>query len=384
LQEAARELLTGTLDWLDGPWLMDHLSALLSGMGEAHSVVRAPGRPLLTTRQSLILASLAHRLRVGRMRVPDGTSESELIVRLIAAATEDMQADEALDRTLVSAIEEIARSSTRTIAPDSPAEGEPRFEETTSAEELRSLASAASKHRRASEPLRRYGSAATEVLQALQAIKSGFEEEWQVTQAGGLFLLLRALIDTRLPALARQSDVPLPPLLGALAIKLFDLRAPFDVATSLWVGEETPALQTLETSSAEIRALELALLDLLVARRVLDEVDAGVKIEADARLLTATLPCSRQTDAAIAHIASLLTHAWSHWLRGIAHSSVSFLLDNCLRRAARVQMTAKRIAVELDPSPLDIVLQMAGYFAPVDEVPWLSDRSVALTVRRAS
>jgi hypothetical protein len=375
------ELLGGSLDWLDGPWLIDELSALARHGADAGERERRPDRPLLTPGQNRILANLDSRVRSGGVAVPKSVGENELIVRLIAAATEGLAAEETLDGTLLAAIREVARSAARSS--EDPALGHSLPSTNRSPPDQRtSRAGVAPQRTTVGDTLSRYGPDAARLFQTLQAMQPMSEEPAQSTPAGGLFLLLRALLDTRLPTLASEAGVPLQPLLGALAIKWFDVHPPFDAATSLWVGTDSPDFGALADGSADVDSVQSGLLETLVARHVLDETDARGIIEADARLSSAALPCPPEADATISRIASFLIRAWSHWLPGVANSSTPFLLDNCLRRAARVRVSAALIAVDLDPSPLDVVLQMAGYLSRLDTVPWLGGRSVVFSVRK--
>jgi hypothetical protein len=73
-------------------------------------------------------------------------------------------------------------------------------------------------------------------------------------------------------------------------------------------------------------------------------------------------------------MAMTLLRAWARWLRQFSGSSVPYLLDNFIRRPGRLLYEDDRVVVELAPRPLDIVLEMAGYFADLEDVPWLSVR----------
>lgn len=84
----------------------------------------------------------------------------------------------------------------------------------------------------------------------------------------------------------------------------------------------------------------------------------------------------------IARIAWMIMRAWSRWLPGISGAKPSFLLRNCLQRLGRVRVSNEEIAVQLDSAPLDVVLEMAGYFRPIEFVPWLNRRTITFSVRR--
>jgi hypothetical protein len=181
----------------------------------------------------------------------------------------------------------------------------------------------------------------------------------------------------RLPALARQAGVPLPPLLAALAAKWSGADLSADPAMALWCGAEPPGPAGLDVTAPALEALNEALLELLIDRRVLDAATARDVIAADAASLNHELPL----DGHLAATASILLRGWAKWLPGVADSSSLFLLEKSVRRPGSVRQSDQRILVELDPAPLDIVLRMAGYFAPIEPVDWLGGRSVLFTLR---
>jgi hypothetical protein len=48
-----------------------------------------------------------------------------------------------------------------------------------------------------------------------------------------------------------------------------------------------------------------------------------------------------------------------------------------------LRISASGIAVSLAPMGLDVVLDMAGYLAPVAAVPWLDHRRLTFTIDRS-
>jgi hypothetical protein len=60
--------------------------------------------------------------------------------------------------------------------------------------------------------------------------------------------------------------------------------------------------------------------------------------------------------------ANSLLRCWAIWLRQFSASSASYLLRNFIRRSGSIVMTDDGMLVEMDARPLDIVLEMAGYF----------------------
>jgi hypothetical protein len=81
-------------------------------------------------------------------------------------------------------------------------------------------------------------------------------------------------------------------------------------------------------------------------------------------------------------MATLLLRGWARWLPGLRDASAGFLLAQCLRRGGAVRRSSAAIDVTLDPAPLDVVLQMAGYLRPIAALPWCGGRAVTFSIRR--
>jgi len=389
--ESVRELLEGPLDWLDGPWLSEQLTQLAQDTQSTIATparAAAPRRPLLTPRHDRILEALARQLREGRIGIESGDDEETLAVRLLAAATVTAGSDAPLDRALVAAVEDIARASC--ASQPAPRPSHSPVDRPHDADERLSLQRQQSATPRSEPPsdvgaLSRHGRSALELFRAIAATKTApLAESGETTPAAGLYLLSRAVLDLRIPALARQSSVALPALLGALAVKWLNLEIPLDASATPWTGTDRPDVGELEAAVDHVRALNESLFELLIARRMLEADSAREVIARDAVLIPGKLECSACLDAHLSTTASLLLRAWGHWLPGIGSSSGRFLLDNCVRRSGRVLLSEERIAVELEPAPLDVVLGMAGYLAPIERVAWLDDRTVTFSVRRVA
>ena len=84
---------------------------------------------------------------------------------------------------------------------------------------------------------------------------------------------------------------------------------------------------------------------------------------------------ARGTVARAAHLALM---AWARWLPGLADSTPLFLLGQLLRRGGSVSVASDAVRVVLDPRPLDVVVELAGYLEPLERVPWLGQRSLEL------
>jgi hypothetical protein len=69
-------------------------------------------------------------------------------------------------------------------------------------------------------------------------------------------------------------------------------------------------------------------------------------------------------DLTLALAANSLLRCWAMWLRQFASSSTPYLLNNFIRRPGSITRTEDGFLVEMASRPLDVVLEMAGYFAP--------------------
>jgi hypothetical protein len=85
-------------------------------------------------------------------------------------------------------------------------------------------------------------------------------------------------------------------------------------------------------------------------------------------------------DLTIALTAIALLRLWARWLRQFSDSSVPYLLRNFIRRSGRIYNRPAGLLVELEPLPLDIVVEMAGYTAELERVPWLDGRSIRFSI----
>lgn len=78
-----------------------------------------------------------------------------------------------------------------------------------------------------------------------------------------------------------------------------------------------------------------------------------------------------ETDLCLSLTAIVLLRLWARWLTRFNNSSPDYLLDHFIRRSGLVQNEADSLVVGLDSRPLDLILEMAGYLAELDRVPWL-------------
>jgi hypothetical protein len=89
-----------------------------------------------------------------------------------------------------------------------------------------------------------------------------------------------------------------------------------------------------------------------------------------------------EADWALALLAVAVLRAWARWLPRFAEAGVPYLLDNLVRRPGTLRLGADSIEVELEPAPLDVVAEMAGYMAEIEKCDWLAGRCVKFRIRR--
>jgi hypothetical protein len=87
-------------------------------------------------------------------------------------------------------------------------------------------------------------------------------------------------------------------------------------------------------------------------------------------------------DLSLVLLAITVVRAWARWLPRFSQSSVAHLLENFIRRTGTLYMDASRIVVELEPAPLDVLIEMAGYTGELEKVDWLGGRNVKFRMRR--
>ena len=397
---AQRARLAAALDWLDYAWLEQMLAAWpredagnLSPQPRIGSPAGAP-----TPNQRRLLERLRQILSAAVVALDRGHADSESnamrLYATLAAAEPELAAHPATASMLalllaawkalllledpLSALQQIR--SGRVAAPGS---GLPR-------ESSEALAAASS-----------LGEPAANVLQELLvrhpiALHRAAENSIE-TGCAGLFLLVRAITETRLASMvARSRKEPeaadLTGILLALGMQWGGgpaVRAGLpDPGLALWCGlaEPKPVATLLETLDPALCESLLAQIAKLIADR--SSLDPAIQIAGDVpaewtAMLTESWPTGAPPAPALQIAGIHLLRLWARWLRGIAHSSVPYLLRNLVRRSGRIDIRADEIHVKMRPAPLDAILEMSGYLAPTPAISWLGDRRVSFRIERA-
>lgn len=360
---AAEGLLQGKLDWLEVPAVRAAL-ALLPGRTDdvdrpAHGTQAMPADQHSSSRVERILHLMVDQVRRG-MWMPPRASAHDVARSLVASIADPQRGGAVDDVALVAGVEPLVTACftliadrTRGMAPPPPPRAEGR------ADAVAAPSSAGVK--RAIATLSDAGPAAAPLLQYLvaPAVSDGAGE---MTSLGGLFLLTRPVMDVKLPFLAREAGIPLASVLSIVARALFRTEPPFDGPGGFWIGSDDPGVLDCALDDDRLDLLRIALEELLF----------------DQHLRAASLP----DVAAHPRVVMLLVRAWARWLPALHGASIEFLVRNCLDRGARVRVTDAEVDVALDPAPLDVVLDMAGCFRPIDTVAWLGGRRMTFAVSK--
>ena len=175
----------------------------------------------------------------------------------------------------------------------------------------------------------------------------------------GLFLLTRVVVETRLVQLAEAYGAPVPDVLLGLAGE-WECDSE-DPGVLLWSG----GLQAAGGRRAEAR--RSTVLRAEIVRLMRDRAAFAPSLAPDEN----------------GTLGEHLMRLWAHWLPGLGHSSVPWLLRQFILRGGVLQIDDARIAVALRPAPLDVVLELAHYLDPIAGVPWLGDRRITFTIDRS-
>jgi hypothetical protein len=376
------------LDWLDTDVLAGGLEHLLRAPDTTVLPVRRPAQATPAQRRLLdALVELAARGGVALHRDAEMPANA---VRLLAALVAQVPAwaDDAAVRGIIDVVVAAWTVVERTPTPDrllrAMASGNTR--------EVDMLSTAApSSERTALSDLARLGDAGATAVAALHASageSDGDADEMAVETAGaGVFLLARAVLDARLASVLLDSGCPIrfEELLATLALRW---SGQLDAGTCLFAGLASDT--TVEALRAAWVPLTDAELDALVA--AVDATFAGATgfagdaVPSDERDLAAVeagqlgVPSA---DRAVGRVAVALVRRWTRWLKQFASSSPAYVLGQFVRRPGRVVAGETTIRVEISRRPLDLVLEMAGYTADLEEVPWLGRRRLRFDLRAA-
>jgi hypothetical protein len=365
-RERRAEILAD-LDWLDHEWLGAALDAWLLESAPVPAQTQMPAPPraaALTALQRRILERLRELLESGAVALLNDDPDSPQNALALFAALAVAEPSIALHAAVPPAITWILQTWKRIgTAEKRPAD--------TPAQRLILVLDALLCGDNESIPSPSQPQLAPDAILATAILAPGRIVE---SRYAGLFLLWRAILDTRLTQLAAAlGALPVSGVLLALAAEWTGETADrLDDGVVLWSGcvAETSALA------------QIALVDAARIEALRQEIE---RLMRDRSAFAPSLAPSAEDERAapLAAIANYTVRLWAHWLPGIAQSDVAWLLQQLVLRRGTLRVDDRSIAVSLAPAPLDVVLGMAGYLKPVAEVPWLGDRRITFEIDRS-
>ena len=355
----APEILRRGFDWLPLDWLLPRVLELRSGSASSASFDR-PAAHSPTPRQEQFLALLLRVVREKQFEAGASTRRAmaydRIRIRAALAAHSPAFCDDPHLMVLLDAILTV-RDSIHSGASEGAAAGE--------LERSRKIVAG-------------LGPTADALLQSLGAqqrdtriFATGGEEF--TTSCGAVFLLTRGVLDLRLDAILKSSGAQSPSaFLAGLAMKA---GGPLDDGARLWAGFDGDD-PCPELSKFPIESFRQSLLAIMIAQRHLPSGEIPLTPGSLGRLAEPIESCPAAIDHLLTETTVCVIRAWARWLRGIGESSPAYLLKNTLDRKALVRHTAHTIDVTLAPAPLDSIVDLAGYFEPISQVPWLGNREM--------
>jgi hypothetical protein len=119
-------------------------------------------------------------------------------------------------------------------------------------------------------------------------------------------------------------------------------------------------------------------------RVILDDCEPGRKAFLDAlQALDQGQTGNLNLDLTIGIVTCVLLRLWARWLRGFSNSSIPFLLENLIRRKGTISTGPDALVVQLEPRPLDLVVELAGYLSELERVLWLPGKRIKFSFKGA-
>ncbi len=154
-----------------------------------------------------------------------------------------------------------------------------------------------------------------------------------------------------------------------------------DEAAQLWpfaIRLDTPTIPAEHIANWQATWLELS-----GSRHEFPVIEAPATLVRSVGSLIDPSAADATRQAGFVAAAQVVLRAWARWLPGMDRSSPAYLLEQFIRRPGRVRRTGDRLVVELEPRPLDVVLQLNGHLEPLHPVPGVPGRTVEFQRSRA-
>jgi len=237
------------------------------------------------------------------------------------------------------------------------------------------------------------GEPALALLETLSKSEANQLTDGVETECAGLSLLVRAMLDARLHVMADEDAFPVKSEWPGV-VMLFVLVAQRIAGDDTFVGgrlerglcllagiDPAPTSDDLRAvwrvaETADYSNFQKALMRIAEGQRLIDAEDDTGRVIGDCQSLEQGKTGNPNLDQTVAMVTSLLLRMWARWLRGFSASSISFLVENFIRRSGRLYAEKDTLLIELKQGPLDLVMEMAGYFADIERVPWLPGKRI--------
>jgi len=202
-----------------------------------------------------------------------------------------------------------------------------------------------------------------------------------ITSHGGVFMLIRVLLDNRFHLLTESAPFPQSVHLSKTRVFLLLLAQKIaghkkflfegiDPGLLLFAGytsHPAPGLikDYIQSLTPEINRQFMESLSSAIPEHLNSLKEGLLKTDEFADF-----------DAGMAVAARLVYHLFAKRLRRFDRSSPEYLFENFLRRTAQITVEEGLISIRLSPKPLDVVLRLSGLLEDINQVPWLDNRDV--------
>ncbi len=206
-----------------------------------------------------------------------------------------------------------------------------------------------------------------------------------VTPYGGLFLLVRPILELKLMDLIKQSRFNY--FLFFLALKITNQKIPnqinIDPALFLFAGlDNSVSIKNLKgyPESMTFSMNEEFLKSLIKALQTLKEQKAHsldyINIDGYSNINFKRI----DFETVVSIVAELILKIFARRLRGFEKSSSTYIFENFLNRPSGILLNEDLIHVKLSKRPLDVILRMSILLEDINRVTWINNRDIRFTL----
>lgn len=205
------------------------------------------------------------------------------------------------------------------------------------------------------------------------------------TLYGGLFILIRTIIDTKLHLLVSSAPFPeyehLPKtrvFFLFLAQKISGLKElnyeNIDPGLLLFAGFKNPPVpgilkEYIQSITPEMNRKYLELLMKFFSQK-----------QEDLNEILSTTPGNPEFESVLDITTRLVYGYFAGSLRRFEKSSTEYIFKNFIQRQSEILLEQYTFHIKLSKKSLDLVLRMSGFLEDIQKVPWLDNRSIKFTL----